>query len=621
MCGICGFFGEGNRSILDSMSRRLAHRGPDATGALVEPNLPLHFGHRRLSIVDLGSGAQPMESACGRYVITFNGEIYNHLELREELEKLGRVFRTRNSDTETILNAYAEWGRDFVSRLCGMWAFAIFDRESREIFLSRDRFGEKPLYYAVRQDTFVFASELSALTAHPVIAPEVDGRALRKLFAYGFIPAPLSILRDVQKLPAGCNLTVQCAPLSVRMERWWEYRIEPFEGDPAVMEDRWCEELRGLLDQAVGRSLLADVPVSVLLSGGVDSSTIAACAARHVQGPLKTFSIGFAEDSFDESAFARQVSEHVGTEHLISTMTVDRARELAPEILSRLDEPMGDPSLIPTTYLCGIVAEHVKVALGGDGGDELFAGYDPFKALKPARLYERLVPGPVHRGIRALFDMLPVSHANMSLDFKIKRALKGLSWPASIRDAVWLGPLGPDELRDLFSAPVDIEDVYEEAIDIWEASDHQDPIEATLQFYTRLYLSNDILTKSDRASMMHSLEVRSPFLDKDLVDFVRRLPWRMKYNNGTTKYLLKKAVEPWLPREIIYRKKKGFGLPIGQWFKDGGLAVDSRGLPGGLSGTYVESAFEEHVRGTVDSRLFLWAVYVLNRCRATAPSI
>ena len=621
MCGICGFFGEGNRSILDSMNQRLVHRGPDASGAIAEKNLPLHFGHRRLSIVDLGSGAQPMESACGRYVITFNGEIYNHLELREELEKLGRVFRTRNSDTETILNAYAEWGSPFVSRLCGMWAFALFDRENREIFLSRDRFGEKPLYYAVRKDTFVFASELSALTAHPAIAPEVDDRALRKLFAYGFIPAPLSILKGVQKLPAGCNLTVQCEPLSVRMDRWWEYCIEPFEGDPTAMEERWCEELRALLDQAVGRSLLADVPVSVLLSGGVDSSTIAACAARHVQAPLKTFSIGFAEDSFDESAFARMVSEHVGTEHLISTMTVDMARELAPEILSRLDEPMGDPSLIPTTYLCGIVSEHVKVALGGDGGDELFAGYDPFKALKPARLYQRLVPGPVHRGIRALFDMLPVSHANMSLDFKIKRTLKGLSWPASIRDAVWLGPLGPDELRDLFSAPVDIEDVYEEAIDIWEASDHKDPIEATLQFYTRLYLSNDILTKSDRASMMHSLEVRSPFLDKDLVDFVRRLPWQMKYNNGTTKYLLKKAVEPWLPREIIYRKKKGFGLPIGQWFKDGGLTVTSRGLPGGLSKAYVESEFAEHVKGTVDSRIFLWAVLVLNRCRATSPAI
>lgn len=419
MCGICGFFGEGDRSILDSMNRRLAHRGPDASGEFVESDFPLYFGHRRLSIVDLSSGGQPMESACGRYVITFNGEIYNHLELREELETLGRVFRTRNSDTETILNAYAQWGGAFVSRLCGMWAFAIFDRETKSLFLSRDRFGEKPLYYALRKGAFVFASELSALTVHPCIAPEVDDRALRKLFAYGFIPAPLSILKGVEKLPAGCNLTVQCDPLNVRMDRWWEYRIEPFNADPAVMEDAWCEELRALLDQAVRRSLLADVPVSVLLSGGVDSSTIAACAARHVQAPLKTFSIGFAEASFDESAFARQVSKHIGTEHLISTMTVDMARELAPDILSRLDEPMGDPSLIPATYLCGIVSEHVKVALGGDGGDELFAGYDPFKALKPARLYQRLVPKPVHRGIRALFDMLPVSHANMSLDFKI----------------------------------------------------------------------------------------------------------------------------------------------------------------------------------------------------------
>jgi asparagine synthase (glutamine-hydrolysing) len=300
------------------------------------------------------------------------------------------------------------------------------------------------------------------------------------------------------------------------------------------------------------------------------------------------------------------------TRHVVDEVTVDKVRSIAPAILNHLAEPMGDPSLIPTAHLCSMVAEHVKVALGGDGGDELFAGYDPFKAVAPARLYERLIPKPVHRGIRALFDLLPVSHANMSLDFKIKRTLKGLSWPRSIRNAVWLGPLGPDELSELFSAPMDMEELYEEAIDIWEKCDQNNPIEATLQFYTRLYLTDNILVKTDRASMMHSLEVRSPFLDKDLVEFVRKLPWQMKYNKGTTKYLLKKTVSRWLPDEIVYRKKKGFGLPIGKWFRTGGLPLSCDKLPTAISGDYIATSLAQHVAGKTDSRLLLWNSFVLN---------
>jgi asparagine synthase (glutamine-hydrolysing) len=306
------------------------------------------------------------------------------------------------------------------------------------------------------------------------------------------------------------------------------------------------------------------------------------------------------------------VADRFGTEHHQETLSLERARNLLPEFISRLDEPMGDSSLLPTYLLCQSTRKHVTVALGGDGGDELFAGYDPFRAIALAEVYDRLVPRPLHRAITMAVGRLPVSHRNMSLDFRLKRTLRGLSYPRVLWNPVWLGPLGPAELSALFREPVNLEEVYEEAILCWESCAQKSLLDKTLQFYTKLYLQDDILVKIDRTSMMHSLEVRAPFLDLDVVDFVRRIPHPYKYRRGVTKYLLKKALEPVLPAQVLYRGKKGFGAPIGKWFRNGSLGLEEQYLPGRLQRETLRVLRDQHTAGRSDQRLFLWTVWVLH---------
>src|SRR3984893_12308280 len=429
MCGICGFVGAGSNDDLLRMSWRLVHRGPDDSGTWRSASPPIHLASRRLAVVDLAGGHQPMVTDDGRFVIVFNGEIYNARELRQELEKLGHRFGTDHSDTEVLLVGYREWGTDLVQRLNGMWAFALYDIERATLFCSRDRFGKKPFYYAKTNRAFVFASELTSLTTHPDVPQNISPRALRKYFAYGYIPAPLSILEGVFKLPAGCSLHLDLHSLEFRIEKYWDLLLEPFENIPRQPEEEWGEQLRELLDRAVQRRLIADVPVGVFLSGGIDSSAVTAFASRHMaEGKLKTFSIGFHEKSFDETEFGRRVGRKFNTDHQVETLAVDRARELMEVCLSKLDEPLGDSSLLPTYLVSGFARQQVTVALGGDGGDELFAGYDPFRALRRAELYRMVFPRPVHAAIKAVFNRLPVSYANMTLDFKIKRALRGLDY-------------------------------------------------------------------------------------------------------------------------------------------------------------------------------------------------
>jgi asparagine synthase (glutamine-hydrolysing) len=292
---------------------------------------------------------------------------------------------------------------------------------------------------------------------------------------------------------------------------------------------------------------------------------------------------------------------------------MEESKHLLPEILTKLDEPMGDSSLLPTYLLCRETRKHVTVALGGDGGDELFAGYDPFRALRLAEFYSKIVPRPVHQAVRMAVALLPVSHRNMSLDFKLKRTLRGLSYPKHLWNSVWLGPLEPKELDELFQEPTDIEDVYSEAIEQWEACSQNNIVDKTLQFYTRLYLQDDILVKADRASMMNSLEVRAPFLDTDVVDFARRIPHSWKFRNGQTKYILKKALEPILPHNILYRNKKGFGVPVGKWFIDGKLSRQVNGINTFLNKNFIEKKIQEHQHGKADHRLFLWNNILLDQ--------
>lgn len=602
MCGIAGFVGEGGRDCLERMTRALAHRGPDAEGFHIDEKTGLHLGHRRLSIVDLTDGCQPMQTLDGRFWIVFNGEIYNHAELRAELEKKGHAFQTDHSDTEVLLHGYVEWGEELVERLNGMWAFALWDSARQRLFVSRDRFGKKPLYWFRKNGTFAFASEVTALLVHPLAPRSVSRKALQKLFAYALIPAPHSIIEGIWKLPAGHNLIVEAGG-EPQIQRYWRYTIEPDEKLARRPEQELAEELLEKLSRAVQRRLMADVPLGVFLSGGIDSTAVAALAAKHAGADrLKTFSIGFTEPSFDESAFARRAAEFLGTRHELEILDLGKACDLLPQIFAKLDEPQGDNSLLPTWLLSRFTRRYVTVALGGDGGDELFAGYDTFRGLDKARLYDSLVPRPMHHALRALAGLLPVSHSNISFDFKIKRGMRGASHPQRLWNPIWLGALEPDEISRFFGEKIDPEDLYSEAIDSWEACQQTDLVDRTLQFYTEIYLQDGILAKVDRASMMHGLEARSPFLDIEVADFARRLPHRFKLKDGVAKYLLKKALEPLLPADIIYRKKKGFGTPVGAWFRTGRLAPAS-------SDAFVREKVSLHQAGKVDERLFLWCQF------------
>ncbi len=608
MCGIAGFFGTGDAETLRRMTARIAHRGPDDEAFLIEPDHGVFLGFRRLAILDIAGGKQPMTTADGALTVVFNGQIYNFNELRAELEKLGAQFRTDHSDTEVLLHGWRHWGENLPSHLNGMWAFAIYDRRARQVFFSRDRCGKKPLFYFAGKDAFVFASELTALRQHPAVPATRNETALRKYFAYGYVPAPLTFLQGVSKLPAGHSLTLDLADLSQRIECYWQYRPEPFEEDPDKMEARWIEEFREKLDAAVARRLVADVPVGCFLSGGLDSSTVAALAMRHAgREQIKAFSIGFEEASFDETDYARRVAAHVGADHQVETLSVQRALDILPDIAARWDEPIADSSMLPTYLLCQHARRQVTVALGGDGADELLAGYDPFRALRYARAYEKCVPKPVHRAISLLAASLPVSHRYMSLDFRVKRTLRGLDYPPHLWLPLWMAPLAPSELDQLFNAPVDLDEVYSEAIEAWDHCESNDPIERTIAFYIRLYLQDDILVKVDRASMLHSLEVRAPFLDIELVDFVRRLPARMKLRGGTSKWILRRAAESLLPREVLTRSKQGFAVPIGRWFRDGSLPPAQTAV----NHAFWKRTIAAHRARQSDQRLSLWANWIL----------
>ncbi|MDJ0837989.1 MAG: asparagine synthase (glutamine-hydrolyzing) [Acidobacteriota bacterium] len=607
MCGIAGFAGPGDIEILRKMTDCLTHRGPDDEG--FSQDADVFLGHRRLTVLDPEGGRQPMWTRDGELAVVFNGEIYNHAELRVELEQKGHRFQSDHSDTETLLFGYREWGADLLPRLNGMFAFVIYDRKKRRLFGARDRFGQKPLYYAMRGNLFAFASESSALIQHPHIDAEISKLSLAKYFGHGYIPAPHSLYTQINKLPGGWSLTWDIAKGELEKHCWWRFKLEP---EPDWEEDQTAEQLLALLDDAVAGHLEADVPLGVFLSGGIDSSTIAAMAARHVDADnLHSFSIGFEEPSFDESAYARLAASHVGGKHHLRTVAFANAHERVAEILARLDEPLGDSSLLPTWLLCGFAREKVTVALGGDGADELFAGYDPFRALRLASLYSKYCPKPVHRVISLMVSRLPVSHRNMSLDFKLKKTLSGLDYPEPWQLPVWMAPIPPSALEEVILDPPEPEAVYSEALALWDASETKNPVDRTLEFFTNLYLQDGILVKLDRAAMMHGLETRSPFLDNHVVDFVRRMSTHFKFNGKTTKYILRKAVQPLLPDSVLKRPKKGFGSPVGAWFKDGKLSLPATFDLPYLNQAGITERLRRHRRGKIDDRLFLWACRML----------
>lgn len=606
MCGITGFVGRGNREDIHAMTDALAHRGPDGEGFYLDEGKRVYLGHRRLSVRDIEGGAQPMWDNSGETGIVFNGEIYNFPELRSELEATGIVFKTSHSDTEVLIHGYRHWGTDLARRLNGMFAFAILDKIRGSLYLARDRFGEKPLFYAAQQGLFAFSSELHSIEKHTDIQSNISYLGLQKLFAYGYIPAPNSLLENVFKLPAGHQMIVDLKTLERKQTKYWEFLLTPDETLISADENVLAEQLQSLISQSVSRRLVSDVPLGVFLSGGIDSSAILCAAAQNSKGKkISSFTIGFEEASYDESLYAQLVAEHAGSEHHVRTLNLTNAQDLIPKVLGQLDEPIGDASLLPTYLLSKFTREHVTVALSGDGADELFAGYDPFLALKPAQTYHKYVPELAHRFFVGLANTLPKSGRNMSLDFKLRRTLAGLSYPENVWAPVWMAPLLPDQMEEFFETPLPIEDLYSEAMEIWDSHPEASRTDRLLTFFTNLYLQNDILTKVDRASMMTSLETRAVFLDNDIVDFCAKLPSHLKIRDGQRKYLLKKALAPLLPRETIRRKKKGFGIPLNDWMRQMPEARSPK-LISGTNTSFAHSRWKQHSRGKEDNRFFLW---------------
>jgi asparagine synthase (glutamine-hydrolysing) len=614
MCGICGIVGPGpiDRDTLAAMAAAIRHRGPDDDGFYVEElgGVGVGLGFRRLSIIDLESGNQPIANEDGSIQIVFNGEIYNFRELRRELEGRGHRFATE-ADTEVIVHLYEDEGPRCVERLNGMFAFALWDTSSQELLLARDRFGKKPLYYADLGGTLIFGSELKALLQHPRCPDELDFGAFTRYLALEYVPTPHAIFEGVKKLPGGHVLRWQNGRASI--QRYWDMS---FSGEAeALTEDEYAEELTRLLHAAVRRRLMSDVPLGAFLSGGIDSSSVVAMMVRDLPAKsVKTFSIGFADQSFDESDHARRVAEHFGTDHHEDVFTADTLLDLLPTVTDFLDEPFADASILPTYLLSRFTRASVTVALGGDGSDELLAGYPTFAAERVARLYR--MPRLLHEDVLIpLADRLPVSTANFSFDFKLKRFLRGARLPTELRHPVWLGSFAADEQGRLLGRTP--RDPFAEHRLAWDSAPSRRPLERLIYLYAKTYLQDDILVKVDRASMACSLEVRAPFLDTELADFLGRVPPQFKLRRLETKYLLKRAMRHVLPPGIATRPKKGFGIPIAAWFKTDlrdalldELSPDRLRRQGIFEPAEVQRLVSQHLSGVADHRKPLWTLFV-----------
>ena len=641
MCGITGWLaaedategGRGAEARLAAMCAAMAHRGPDATGMRVHG--PVALGMRRLAVIDPEGGQQPVCNEDGSVWVVFNGEIYNHQALREGLLARGHRF-TSASDTEVLVHLYEEQGEAFVEQLVGMFAIALWDERRGRLLLARDRMGEKPLYWTRVGGTLVWGSELKCLLAHGEVARRLSLPALARYLAFEYVPAPHAILEGVHKLPPAHLLVVDRGELSVKP--YWRLDTTPVR--PAPSE---AEALAGLderLHDAVRGQLVADVPLGVFLSGGIDSSIVAAVAARQLAeaqaGPLLTFSIGFTDPSFDESAHARAVAQHIGSRHHERVLEPGMLPAILPTVTGLLDEPFGDASVLPTYLLAAFAREHVTVALGGDGGDELLAGYPTYQAQKLASLFDYL-PGPatalVGLTARTLVDKLPVNHDNLSLDFKLKRFAASLDRPPAERHARWLGSFDPGWQASLLTpevrAQLGADDPYDALRALWAESAGLDPLARFLALDQRTYLPDDILFKVDRASMMASLETRAPLLDHRLVAYANGLPSQYKLKGMTTKHLLRRAAATYLPRPILERPKKGFGIPVAKWLRGElrepmlDLLSPARLAQAGLfAPTAVETLLREHLDGVRDHRKPLWTLLMFEWWRETylAPS-
>jgi asparagine synthase (glutamine-hydrolysing) len=621
MCGICGLVSlHGDRPVSEATVRRMCgairHRGPDDDGFLFEPGVGL--GMRRLSIIDLTTGHQPIHNENQTIWTVFNGEIYNYPALREELLGLGHQFYT-HSDTEVLVHAYEEYGDDFVAKLNGMFACAIWDRPRRRLLLARDRMGIKPLYYSYQDGLLAFGSELKALLARPEQPREIDPVSLQQYLALEHVPPPRTILRGVHKLPAGCYLVLDTQGPAV--QRYWDPDLARSEHGRPPAPARTRAELIDHLREAVRLELISDVPLGVFLSGGIDSSAVAAMMSELIPGRVRSFSIGFEDPSFDESRYAEQAARYLGTEHQTMRLEPRALLDLVPHLPDILDEPMADASIIPTYVLCRFARQHVKVALGGDGGDELLGGYSTLQAHRLTQYYQQ-VPGLIRRGlVEPVVARLPVSMDNLSFDFKAKRFVRDAARSAAERHHLWLGCFRAQELAHLLTpatrAGLDGADPLAPVHGYTAMCEAQQELNRVLYLDMKLYMESDILVKVDRASMANSLEVRVPLLNRVFADYVLGLPLDLKLHNFTRKYIFREALRGRLPDEILMRKKHGFGMPVSKWLRGdlrelaGDLLSEDRLRRDGVfEPAYVQQLLANHLAGRQDNRKPLWTLLV-----------
>jgi len=618
MCGITGIFDtrgrrDIDRAVLTRMNESQHHRGPVEGGVHVEPGVGL--GHRRLSIIDLATGQQPLYNEDRSVCVVFNGEIYNYLELIPELQALGHVFHTR-SDTEVIVHAWEAWGEKCVERFRGMFAFALWDRNQDCLFLARDRLGVKPLHYALLNDgTLLFGSELKSLLAHGGLPKDIDPLAVEEYFALGYVAEPRCIFKQARKLPPACTLLVKRGEALREPREYWDVR---FSLDRRISEAEAFEELTARLNESIRLRLMSEVPLGAFLSGGVDSSAVVALMAGLNSDPVNTCSIAFSDPAYNEAEFARQVAERYKTNHFVDTVESDDF-DLIDTLARLYDEPYADSSAIPTYRVCQLARKHVTVALSGDGGDESFGGYRRYKL----HLMEEGMRSALPLGVRRpLFGMLGRVYPKADWAPRVFRAKT--TFESMARTSVEAYFLSMSFIRDplrneLYSDSFRSELGGYSAIDVFNRhaarAGTDDPLGLIQYIDLHTYLVGDINTKVDRASMAHSLEVREPLMDHPLVEWLATLPSTLKLRRGEGKYLLKKAMEPFLPRDIMYRPKMGFAVPLARWFRG---PLKQRVRDSLLDGRIAESGWfnpqairqivEQHESGRRDHSTPLWTL-------------
>ena len=615
MCGICGiYYRDSEKPVHDSVLRKMAdsiiHRGPDEDGYFVKNNIGLAI--RRLKIIDLDTGTQPITDSTNRYTIVFNGEIYNYLELRKELINTGYPLKTK-SDTEVILYAYIHWGPTCLNKFNGMFAIAIFDRVNRSLFLARDRMGIKPLFYIKTNQAFLFGSEIKCILQHPCIERNIDQKGLYSHFMMNYIPENRTLIQGIKSVPPGhyCEVT----PTDISLTQYWE--LTP-TSDRTVDLETAKQQFSELFHDAVRLRLRSDVPLGVFLSGGVDSSSIAAVASQLNSTPIHSFSVGFEEESFDESRYSDRVSKHIGTLHHHITIKPN-ILNILPKIINHMEEPTADSSAVPVYYLSEYTRKFVTVALSGDGADELAAGYETYTADYLASML-RWIPRPIISTFRNLGKFAPVSFDKYALSMKWDRFFRGIQNKASHSHFLWRAIWYPDEMPFLLSNEPEkfTRQILENYHSHFEKYPTVDLLTKALYADSTYYLPNDMLIKVDRMSMANSLEVRVPFLDHRLVEFFFSIPSKYKLNHlRNKKYLIKQAMASNLPQEILKRPKAGFNTPVSLWFlkelkplmADLLATSDTKSIPF-VNWQYVRKVWDAHQNKQADYGYKLWSVLI-----------